>query len=75
MRRGVQGRLGNLGFACGDEESTRAAVAAFQRRVGLPVNGDVQDPQLLAALRRYHDEREPLPTQAASGRFFRDEPL
>lgn len=75
LQRGVQHRLGNLGFACGDEASTRAAIAAFQRRCGLPETGDFRDPQLLAALRRYHDEREPLPAAGTSGRFWRDEPL
>jgi hypothetical protein len=45
---GVQGRLNNLGYDCGDElgkpgEETRRAVCRFQADHGLPVTGEADD--------------------------------
>lgn len=45
---GVQGRLNNLGFACGAQDgeigpSVRAALVAFQRRYDLPESGEIDE--------------------------------
>lgn len=46
--RGVQARLRNLGYSCGDEDGepgpgTAGALRAFQRDRGLPVTGEIDD--------------------------------
>lgn len=53
--KGVQARLTSLGFLDGRlngevDEPTKKAIEAFQRRHGLPVNGDPADGQLKEAL-------------------------
>ena len=63
---GVQARLNNLGFDCGEldgalDEETRAAVRTFQARVGLDPTGEVDDAlrrKLLAYYQPGEDERE-----------------
>lgn len=57
---GVQQRLGNLGFSCGDEsgslgEATRTAICEFQACYGLPVTGEV-DAALRDKLIAVHDK-------------------
>jgi hypothetical protein len=56
---GVQARLNNLGFDCGDptgvmNDKTAAAIRAFQQRVGLEVTGTVDD-ALKKKLKSYYD--------------------
>ena len=55
---GVQQRLNNLGFFCGNEsgdadDKTKAALETFQRRNGLPVTGDA-DGATKAKLQELH---------------------
>jgi N-acetylmuramoyl-L-alanine amidase len=62
---GVQKRLSNLGFACGDpdgilDDETRAAIAVFQQSRGLEPSG-VADETTRAALRAAHDVQESQP--------------
>lgn len=62
---GVQGRLSNLGFFGGEQdgrssEALRAAVAAFQRRMGLPATGE-PDEATRERLVAVHDRRCTLP--------------
>ncbi len=56
---GVQQRLNNLGFDCGEvtgqiNENTKAAIRAFRRKFGLP-DGDSSDEALQNKLREVHD--------------------
>lgn len=56
---GVQARLNNLGFDCGEpkgvmNDKTAAAIRAFQERVGLEVTGTVDD-TLKEKLKSYYD--------------------
>jgi hypothetical protein len=56
--RGVQGRLRNLGYACGDENgelgpATAAAVRRFQQESGLSATGALDDATRAALLARY----------------------
>lgn len=68
--KGRQQRLNNLGFDCGredgvmDDDKTRAAIAGFQRRVGLPETGKFDDKpecKTADALFRIHDRFEGFP--------------
>ena len=56
---GVEARLANLGFACGDLASS---VRAFQERVGLEVNGTIDD-ALREKLKPYYDPAQDETTQ------------
>ncbi|HEX7154487.1 MAG TPA: peptidoglycan-binding protein [Thermoanaerobaculia bacterium] len=63
---GIQSRLNNLGFDCGEpdgveNDATKAAVSAFQERVGLEVTGTIDD-ALRTKLATYYD-----PAQDESG--------
>jgi hypothetical protein len=56
---GVQGRLTNLGYDCGEvngelNEPTRAALRAFQRRLQLEQTGEMDEPTL-RHLEKLHD--------------------
>ena len=59
---GVQARLNNLGFDCGDpdgveDEQTTAAVKAFQERIGVEATGTIDD-TLRGKLKTYYDPAE-----------------
>jgi hypothetical protein len=62
---GVQGRLNNLGYDCGEpdnalNEATRGALQRFQRRLGLPETGEA-DAATVAKLGELHDTTSPFP--------------
>jgi hypothetical protein len=68
---GVQKRLRNLGYACGAPDgrpsaATRAALAAFQRRFGLPETGE-PDKDTLAKLETIHDMPSEFPGEKPPG--------
>jgi hypothetical protein len=64
---GVQQRLNNLGFDCGDpdgvvDDDTTAAVKAFQARIGLEPTGTIDD-TLRTKLKAYYDNTQDERTQ------------
>lgn len=66
---GVQGRLNNLGFDCGEATGemnarTQAAIAGFRRRFDLPPSQEIDD-AFLDALTKQHDEASEFPTEEA----------
>lgn len=68
---GVQGRLNNLGFDCGDaagemNAQTQAAIASFRRRFGLNPSLDV-DQEFMDALKEQHDEASAFPAPEQQG--------
>ena len=67
---GVQARLNNLGFDCGDpdgvlDDDTKAAIKAFQARVGIEQTGAIDD-ALKQKLASYYDPVQDEATQDAT---------
>lgn len=68
---GVQHRLNNLGFPCDPadgamNDSTRQAIAGFQRYNGLPPNGELDD-ATRAKLEQIHDDPYSYPQPGEAG--------
>lgn len=67
---GIQARLNNLGFDCGDvngemNDATKTAIRAFQSRLGVDVTGEVDD-TLKQKLMSYYDPSQDETSQEAS---------
>ena len=65
---GIQARLNNLGFACGElsgelDDATREALRDLQRRFDLAVTGE-PDPATRARLFALHDDQAPIEAQS-----------
>ena len=68
---GVQKRLNNLGFSCGEPDgklnpATRRALAAFQIRFGLPETGEIDD-VTRAKIGSMHDAPSEFPGEPSPG--------
>jgi len=66
---GIQARLNNLGFDCGDpdgapDDDTTSAVKAFQARIGIDPTGTIDD-TLRQKLAAYYDPAQDETTQDA----------
>ncbi|MBV9496720.1 MAG: peptidoglycan-binding protein [Acidobacteria bacterium] len=67
---GIQSRLNNLGFPCGDpdgvlDDETKAAIRAFQAYVGIEVTGAIDD-TLRTKLTSFYDPAQDESSQKAS---------